>query len=256
MEIIGKKIIPSKRETVWHALNDPVILKLCLPGCESVEKVGTDEFKVTIKTAIGPLRARFQGSLKMTEVNAPESCVMLFEGQGGAVGFGKGSSIVNLRSVDEGTELSYEAKAQVGGKLAQVGSRLIDSVAKKMTDDFFKAFQDQLNPPRQAPAPAQRCSRRRQALLEHPMLEPWSPAKTTPPPPCPSRAPAPAPSIQASLPWAPPAQSPWCPLGGWHLRPFWAHFWPSPALNLFIESNMSPLGLSFFDRLNVFGDTA
>ena len=147
MEIIGKKIIPSKRETVWHALNDPVILKLCLPGCESVEKVGNDEFKVTIKTAIGPLRARFQGSLKMTEVNAPESCVMLFEGQGGAVGFGKGSSSVSLRSVDEGTELSYEAKAQVGGKLAQVGSRLIDSVAKKMTDDFFKAFQDQLNPP-------------------------------------------------------------------------------------------------------------
>lgn len=150
MEIIGKKIIPSKRETVWHALNDPVILKLCLPGCESVEKVGNDEFKVTIKTAIGPLRARFQGSLKMTEVHAPESCVMLFEGQGGAVGFGKGSSSVTLRSVDEGTELSYEAKAQVGGKLAQVGSRLIDSVAKKMTDDFFKAFVEQLNPPQTA----------------------------------------------------------------------------------------------------------
>ena len=154
MEIIGKKIIPSKRETVWHALNDPVILKLCLPGCESVEKVGSDEFKVIIKTAIGPLRARFQGSLKMTEVNAPESCVMLFEGQGGAVGFGKGSSSVTLRSVDEGTELSYEAKAQVGGKLAQVGSRLIDSVAKKMTDDFFKAFQDQLNPPKAVPSTA------------------------------------------------------------------------------------------------------
>jgi len=92
--------------------------------------------------------------LKMTEVNAPESCVMLFEGQGGAVGFGKGSSSVRLRTVDEGTELSYEAKAQVGGKLAQVGSRLIDSVAKKMTDDFFKAFQDQLNPPQAAPSTA------------------------------------------------------------------------------------------------------
>ncbi len=154
MEIIGKKIIPSKRETVWHALNDPVILKLCLPGCESVEKMGADEFKVIIKTAIGPLRARFQGSLKMTEVNAPESCVMLFEGQGGAVGFGKGSSSVTLRTVDGGTELSYEAKAQVGGKLAQVGSRLIDSVAKKMTDDFFKAFQNQLNPPQVPPSTA------------------------------------------------------------------------------------------------------
>jgi len=154
MEIIGKKIIPSKRETVWHALNDPVILKLCLPGCESVEKTDTDEFKVIIKTAIGPLRARFQGSLKMTEVNAPESCVMLFEGQGGAVGFGKGAASVTLRTLDGGTELSYEAKAQVGGKLAQVGSRLIDSVAKKMTDDFFKAFESQLNPAPSAPSSA------------------------------------------------------------------------------------------------------
>jgi hypothetical protein len=90
----------------------------------------------------------------MTEVNAPESCVMLFEGQGGAVGFGKGAASVTLRTVDGGTELSYEAKAQVGGKLAQVGSRLIDSVAKKMTDDFFKAFESQLNPAPSAPSSA------------------------------------------------------------------------------------------------------
>jgi carbon monoxide dehydrogenase subunit G len=146
MEIIGTKLIPSPRELVWKALNDPEILKACLPGCESVEKLSDTDFKVTIKTAIGPLRARFQGSLKMEDVNAPESCVMQFEGQGGAVGFGKGSSKVQLIQTAQGTELSYEAKAQVGGKLAQVGSRLIDSVAKKMTDDFFKAFQEQLNP--------------------------------------------------------------------------------------------------------------
>ena len=147
MDIIGQQVIPASREVVWTALNDPVVLKACLPGCESVERISPDAFQVVIKTAIGPLRARFEGSLKMTEVMVPESCVMHFEGQGGAVGFGKGTSVVRLRETAEGTELSYEAKAQIGGKLAQVGSRLIDSVAKKMADDFFKAFRKQLLPP-------------------------------------------------------------------------------------------------------------
>jgi len=93
------------------------------------------------------LKARFQGSLKLTEALPPASCVMQFEGQGGAVGFGKGTATVKLKEAPEGTELSYDAKAQIGGKLAQVGSRLIDSVAKKMADDFFKAFQTELSPP-------------------------------------------------------------------------------------------------------------
>ena len=152
MEIIGTQLIAAPREAVWLALNDPLILKNCLPGCESVEKLSNEEFKVIIKTAIGPLRARFQGSLIMTESHPPESCVMNFEGQGGAVGFGKGTSSVSLESVPEGTRLSYNAKAQIGGKLAQVGSRLIDSVAKKMTDDFFKAFKAQLQAPLAEPA--------------------------------------------------------------------------------------------------------
>jgi len=147
MEIIGTQLISAPREAVWLALNDPLILKNCLPGCESVEKLSNEEFKVIIKTSIGPLRARFQGSLIMTESHPPASCVMNFEGQGGAVGFGKGTSSVTLESVAEGTQLSYNAKAQIGGKLAQVGSRLIDSVAKKMTDDFFKAFKAQLQGP-------------------------------------------------------------------------------------------------------------
>ena len=147
MEILGQQLIAAPRQRVWDALNDPVILKASLPGCESVERVTPDEFRVVIKTAIGPLKARFQGSLKIAEALPPESCVMQFEGQGGAVGFGKGTSTVTLKEVPEGTELSYEAKAQIGGKLAQVGSRLIDSVAKKMADDFFKAFQTELSPP-------------------------------------------------------------------------------------------------------------
>ena len=146
MEILGQQLIAAPRQRVWDALNDPVILKASLPGCESVERVTPDEFRVVIKTAIGPLKARFQGSLKIAEALPPESCVMQFEGQGGAVGFGKGTSTVTLKEVPEGTELSYEAKAQIGGKLAQVGSRLIDSVAKKMADDFFKAFQNELSP--------------------------------------------------------------------------------------------------------------
>jgi carbon monoxide dehydrogenase subunit G len=147
MDFLGQQVIPASREAVWQALNDPLILKACLPGCESVERLSPEEFQVVIKTSIGPLRARFEGSLKITEARPPESCVMHFEGQGGAVGFGKGTSVVNLRETAEGTELSYAAKAQIGGKLAQVGSRLIDSVAKKMADDFFKALRQQLLPP-------------------------------------------------------------------------------------------------------------
>ena len=140
MEIKGIQEIPAPRKAVWDALNDPAILKQCLPGCESVERVSPEEFKVVVAAAIGPLRARFNGTLRMTEARPPASCVMVFEGQGGAVGFGKGSSSVELRETPGGTELSYVAQAQVGGKLAQIGSRLIDSVARKMSDDFFKAF--------------------------------------------------------------------------------------------------------------------
>jgi carbon monoxide dehydrogenase subunit G len=146
MEIIGQQIIAAPRDAVWRALNDPAILKQCLPGCESVEQTSPEEFHVVIKATIGPLRARFAGVLRMADVKAPQSCVMHFEGQGGVVGFGKGTSSVSLREIPEGTELSYKSQAQVGGKLAQVGSRLIDSVAKKMADDFFKALRQQLAP--------------------------------------------------------------------------------------------------------------
>jgi carbon monoxide dehydrogenase subunit G len=150
MEITGTQLIAAPRADVWNALNDPAVLRKCLPGCESVERSATDEFKVIVVSAIGPLKARFNGILRLTEVEAPSSCVMVFEGQGGAVGFGKGSSSVALNEKDGGTQLTYSAKAQVGGKLAQVGSRLIDSVARKMSDDFFKAFHRQFAEPEPA----------------------------------------------------------------------------------------------------------
>ena len=144
MEITGKQIIAAPRQRVWDALNDPEVLRKCLPGCESVERSAADELKVVMAAAIGPLRARFTGTLRMTDVQAPSVCTIVFEGQGGAVGFGKGSSSVTLQELNDTTELSYTAQAQVGGKLAQVGSRLIDSVARKMANDFFKAFSAQL----------------------------------------------------------------------------------------------------------------
>jgi carbon monoxide dehydrogenase subunit G len=144
MEITGTQTIAAPRQRVWDALNDPDILKRSLPGCESVERTSSEEFKVIMAAAIGPLRARFNGLLRMSDIQAPESCTMVFEGQGGAVGFGKGNSSVKLTEANGQTELTYTAEAQVGGKLAQVGSRLIDSVARKMANDFFTAFKTQL----------------------------------------------------------------------------------------------------------------
>lgn len=147
MEIKGHQLIAAPRAQVWAALLDPAVLRRCLPGCDSVEPVSAEEFKVVVVSAIGPLRARFHGALKLTEADAPSSCVIVFEGQGGAVGFGKGLSSVVLEEHEGGTQLSYKAHAEVGGKLAQVGSRLIDSVARKMSDDFFKAFRQQFEAP-------------------------------------------------------------------------------------------------------------
>lgn len=154
MDITGTQTLSASRQTVWDALNDPDVLKQCLPGCESVERTNDNEYTVIIAATIGPLRARFSGKLRMTNATPPSSCTMLFEGQGGPVGFGKGSAAVRLEETSDGTELSYTASAQVGGKLAQVGSRLIDSVARKMADDFFQALKKLLSAPTQDVAEA------------------------------------------------------------------------------------------------------
>ena len=146
MQITGTQSIAAPRQQVWSALNDPAILKGCLPGCESVEKVSPELFRVVVVSAIGPLRAKFNGDLRLTQALPPQSCVMVFEGQGGAVGFGKGQATVELHEVGDKTELRYSAQAQVGGKLAQIGTRLIDSVARKMSDDFFESFRKLVGP--------------------------------------------------------------------------------------------------------------
>jgi carbon monoxide dehydrogenase subunit G len=140
MEMTGEQLIPLPQAEVWRALNDPEVLKTCIPGCESIERVSDTEFRVVITAAVGPVKARFTGKLVLTDLDPPNSYSLSFEGSGGAAGFGKGSAHVSLKPEGEGTRLIYTAKASIGGKLAQVGSRLIDGVARKMADDFFTAF--------------------------------------------------------------------------------------------------------------------
>ncbi len=140
MEMTGEQLIPLPQQRVWEALNDPGILKACIPGCESIEKVSDTEYKVVMTAAIGPVKAKFNGKLLLADLNPPHSYSIAFEGSGGAAGFGKGSAQVSLLPEGNGTRLTYKATTSVGGKLAQVGSRLIDGVARKMADDFFARF--------------------------------------------------------------------------------------------------------------------
>jgi uncharacterized protein len=151
MEMTGEQLIPVPQQKVWDALNDPEVLKACIPGCETIEKVSDTEFKVALTAAVGPVKAKFNGKLQLADVNPPTSYTLSFEGSGGAAGFGKGGATVALSPDGAGTKLAYTAKATVGGKLAQVGSRLIDGVAAKMANDFFNRFNQQLSP---APAAA------------------------------------------------------------------------------------------------------
>ena len=145
MELQGDRLIPAPVATTWAALNDPETLKACIAGCESLERTGDDAYTAVVALRIGPVSARFKGNLKMTNVVPPTGYTINFDGQGGVAGFGRGSADVSLAPEgDAATRLSYAARAQVGGKMAQIGSRLIDATAGKITDDFFKAFEAQL----------------------------------------------------------------------------------------------------------------
>ncbi len=147
MEISNTRIVPAPPAVVWGALNDPDVLKDCLPGCESIEQLSEGEWRVVMAARVGPVAARFTGKMAMSDVVAPTSYTLSFDGQGGAAGFAKGEARVSLApSGTDETALTYVAKAQVGGKLAQIGSRLVDGVAAKMTDDFFTRFIQRLRP--------------------------------------------------------------------------------------------------------------
>ncbi len=144
MELTGSRTILAPRDATWAALNDPASLKACIAGCESLERTDDNAYTAVVAMRVGPVSARFKGNLKMTDVDPPNGYTMAFDGQGGVAGFGKGSATVKLEPQGESTLLTYAAKASVGGKLAQIGSRLVDAAAAKVTDDFFAAFEELL----------------------------------------------------------------------------------------------------------------
>jgi carbon monoxide dehydrogenase subunit G len=155
MELQGERLIPATVDQTWAALNDPAVLKACIAGCESVERTGDDAFSAVVALKVGPVSARFKGNLKMTNITPPTGYTINFDGQGGVAGFGKGSADVSL-TPEAGpgpaqTRLKYNARATVGGKMAQIGSRLIDATAGKITEDFFKAFEAHLQAAYAAP---------------------------------------------------------------------------------------------------------
>ncbi|WGH78034.1 CoxG family protein [Jannaschia ovalis] len=144
MELTGTRIIAAPRETVWARLNDAETLKACIPGCEELTGSPEEGFQATVKQKVGPVKATFKGEVTVSDANPPESYRIAGEGKGGVAGFAKGGANVTLAEVPEGTELSYAVDAKVGGKIAQLGSRLIDSFAAKMADAFFENFKDEV----------------------------------------------------------------------------------------------------------------
>jgi uncharacterized protein len=146
MQLKGEEHIPLEPALVWAALNDSAVLKAAIPGCETLEE--TEEgFRIVMLAAVGPVKARFNGKLAVTEVCPPSSYTLVFEGSGGVAGFGRGTARVWLAEAEGGTCLRYEASAQVGGKIAQVGSRLVDGVAARMAAEFFSRFKERVAPP-------------------------------------------------------------------------------------------------------------
>ncbi len=140
MEMHGEQRIPAPRETVWQRLNDPETLKLCIPGCQSIEKLSDTEFTAKVTAKVGPVKANFNGKVTLTDLDPPAGYTISGEGSGGVAGFAKGGAKVELSAEGAETVLRYGVQAQVGGKLAQIGSRLVDGVARKMADEFFTKF--------------------------------------------------------------------------------------------------------------------
>ncbi len=158
MEMTGSQTLPVSRQIAWDALNDPEILKTSITGCDELTRTSESEFATLVTAAVGPVKAKFKAKLTLLDVVAPESYTIRFDGQGGVAGFGKGEARVKLTAVGKSTLLEYSAKASVGGKLAQIGSRLVDATAQKMAGEFFTKFNAELarrNPgatPHAAPA--------------------------------------------------------------------------------------------------------
>ncbi len=145
MDMKGEQLIPLEQQRTWDALNDIDVLKACIPGCEAIERVSDAEFQVAMQAKIGPVSARFKGRMTLRDVDPPQAYTLAFDGQGGAAGFARGEARVELQPDGAQTVLRYSAKANIGGKLAQIGSRLVDGAARKLADQFFAAFREHLS---------------------------------------------------------------------------------------------------------------
>jgi hypothetical protein len=188
MEMTGEHRIAAPRETVWRALNDPAVLKQCIPGCEEIEKLSDTELQAKVVAKVGPVSAKFGGKVTLSDLDPPNGYRISGEGQGGAAGFAKGGANVRLASDETGqvTILTYTVNASVGGKLAQIGSRLIDGTAHKMADEFFSRFSELVAAQAAGAAPAE-------AGAAGPAAPPAAGARPEPP------VPTPAPSRQKGL---------------------------------------------------------
>lgn len=144
MEMTGEQLIPASQADTWAALNDTEFLKACVPGCEAIEPAGEHSYTVRMTARVGPVSAKFTGRLTLSDLHPPNAYAIAFEGQGGVAGFARGSAQVRLAPEGGGTRLTYRVKASVGGKLAQIGSRLVDAAAHKIANDFFTAFNERL----------------------------------------------------------------------------------------------------------------
>jgi len=153
MEMQGERRIPAPRQVVWERLNDPETLKQCIPGCESVDKVSDTEFTAKVRAKVGPVSARFAGKVTLTDLDPPAGYTISGEGTGGVAGFAKGSAKVALEEDGADTIMRYGVQAQVGGKLAQIGSRLVDGTARKLADQFFDRFAAAVSPESDAASP-------------------------------------------------------------------------------------------------------
>src|SRR6516162_3702154 len=175
MEMTGEYRISAPRQRVWEALNDPEVLKQCIPGCQSLEKVSDTEFNGRVVASVGPVRAAFGGKVTLSDLDPPQSYTISGEGSGGVAGFAKGGAKVNLAEEGAETLLTYDVQAQVGGKLAQIGSRLIDGVARKMANDFFGSFAAAVAAEEPTPAAAEAAPTVPEPVAPEPLPPPRSP---------------------------------------------------------------------------------
>ena len=204
MELNGEVIILAPRERVWSALNDAVVLQACIPGCEEVVDESPTVRRARVMVKLGPVRARFNGRVTLSEVEPPSRCVMSFEGSGGAAGMASGHSQVELHEAPEGTRLTYTVKASVGGKLGQVGGRMIDASAKQLADQFFAALRSGLAP---APVQASEVTASFAEAVDAAGASPVAPAIAAVATPSHATAPAPAPFRLPAQSSPPPATS-------------------------------------------------